>query len=71
MISPSATDTAIWDPHEPDTTAHLPSRHEMLRAEDIADAVLCGAGRTGTWTAIAQWGGRPDRLSLGKGIGGG
>ena len=45
LISPSATDTAIWDPHEPDTTAHLPSRHEMLRAEDIADAVLWAVTR--------------------------
>jgi NADP-dependent 3-hydroxy acid dehydrogenase YdfG len=39
LISPSATDTDLWDPHEPDSTPHLPSRHEMLRAADIADAV--------------------------------
>lgn len=45
LISPAATDTAIWDPHEPDTTAHLPSRHEMLRVEDIADAVLWAVTR--------------------------
>lgn len=45
LVSPSATDTEIWDPHEPDTTAHLPSRHEMLRAEDIADAVAWAVTR--------------------------
>jgi NADP-dependent 3-hydroxy acid dehydrogenase YdfG len=45
LISPAATDTALWDPHEPDTTAHLPSRHEMLRAEDIADAVAWAVTR--------------------------
>ncbi len=40
LISPSATDTALWDPHDPDGSAHLPSRSEMLRAADVADAVL-------------------------------
>jgi adenosylmethionine-8-amino-7-oxononanoate aminotransferase len=43
-------------------------RHDVLM---IADEVLCGAGRTGTWTAIEQWGVVPDILTLGKGIGGG
>lgn len=37
----------------------------------IADEVLVGAGRTGTWTASEQWGVTPDILTLGKGIGGG
>ncbi|MEP7383441.1 MAG: aspartate aminotransferase family protein [Gemmatimonadota bacterium] len=37
----------------------------------IADEILCGAGRTGTWTAIEQWDVTPDILTLGKGIGGG
>jgi len=44
------------------------TRHDVLL---IADEVLCGAGRTGTWTAIEQWGVTPDILTLGKGIGGG
>ena len=44
------------------------TRHDVLL---IADEVLCGAGRTGTWTAIEQWGVVPDILTLGKGIGGG
>lgn len=37
----------------------------------IADEVLVGAGRTGTWTASEQWNVTPDILTLGKGIGGG
>ena len=44
------------------------TRHDVLL---VADEVLCGAGRTGTWTAIEQWGVVPDILTLGKGIGGG
>jgi len=43
-------------------------RHGVLM---IADEVLCGAGRTGSWTAIEQWAVVPDILTLGKGIGGG
>ncbi|HJU75146.1 MAG TPA: aspartate aminotransferase family protein [Gemmatimonadaceae bacterium] len=34
----------------------------------IADEILCGAGRTGTWTAIETWGVAPDIMTLGKGI---
>jgi len=30
--------------------------------------VLCGAGRTGTWSAIAQYGVTPDLMTMGKGI---
>jgi adenosylmethionine-8-amino-7-oxononanoate aminotransferase len=43
-------------------------RHGVLM---IADEVLCGAGRTGTWTAIEAWRVMPDILTLGKGIAGG
>ena len=43
-------------------------RHEILF---IADEVLVGAGRTGTFTAIEQFGVVPDILTLGKGISGG
>jgi hypothetical protein len=43
-------------------------RHEILF---IADEVLVGAGRTGTFTAIEQFGVIPDILTLGKGISGG
>ena len=34
----------------------------------IADEILCGAGRTGTWTAMETWGVAPDIMTLGKGI---
>ncbi len=45
LVSPAATDTALWDPHDPDAAAHLPSRHEMLRPEDIAEAVAWAVTR--------------------------
>jgi adenosylmethionine-8-amino-7-oxononanoate aminotransferase len=34
----------------------------------VADEILCGAGRTGTWTAIEAWDVAPDIMTLGKGI---
>ena len=43
-------------------------RHQVLF---IADEVLVGAGRTGTWTAIEQYGIVPDIMTFGKGITGG
>src|SRR4029079_12580488 len=43
-------------------------RHEVLL---IADEVLCGSGRTGTWTASESFGVVPDIITLGKGIAGG
>lgn len=43
-------------------------RHDVLF---IADEVLCGAGRTGTWSASASFDVVPDILTLGKGIAGG
>jgi adenosylmethionine-8-amino-7-oxononanoate aminotransferase len=43
-------------------------RHELLF---IADEVLVGAGRTGTWTAIEQYHVTPDIMVFGKGITGG
>ena len=43
-------------------------RHDILF---VADEVLVGAGRTGTWTAIEQYAVQPDILVMGKGIAGG
>jgi adenosylmethionine-8-amino-7-oxononanoate aminotransferase len=34
----------------------------------IADEILCGAGRTGTWWAIEPFAAAPDLLTMGKGI---
>ena len=43
-------------------------RHKVLF---IADEVLCGAGRTGTWSALEPYGVAPDFLLFGKGLTGG
>ena len=37
----------------------------------IADEVMCGAGRTGTWRALAHDGVEPDIMAVAKGLGGG
>lgn len=46
----------------------LCDRHEILL---VADEVLTGAGRTGTWSALEPYGIVPDIMILGKGIAGG
>jgi len=43
-------------------------QHDILF---IADEILCGAGRTGTWWAIEPYGVAPDIMTMGKGISGG
>src|SRR5712691_5315983 len=43
-------------------------RHQALF---VADEILVGAGRTGTWWAMEQYGAVPDILVMGKGISGG
>ena len=45
LIAPSATDTPIWDPIDPDNTPGFPPRAAMLRPEDVADAVLWAVTR--------------------------
>jgi NADP-dependent 3-hydroxy acid dehydrogenase YdfG len=40
LVEPSATDTKLWDPLGPDSRDDLPSRSQMLRPEDVAEAVL-------------------------------
>ncbi len=44
------------------------TRHDVLM---IADEILCGAGRTGTWTALDAFGIDADIMTSGKGISGG
>ena len=44
------------------------NRHDILL---IADEILTGAGRTGTWSACESYGIVPDIMVLGKGIAGG
>src|SRR5258708_21952466 len=43
-------------------------RHDVLF---VADEVLVGVGRTGTWWAIEQYGVAPDIMTFGKGVSGG
>jgi NADP-dependent 3-hydroxy acid dehydrogenase YdfG len=38
-IEPSAVDTPLWDPLDPDRRADLPSRSEMLPPSAVADAI--------------------------------
>jgi NAD(P)-dependent dehydrogenase (short-subunit alcohol dehydrogenase family) len=40
LIEPAATDTSLWDPVDPDGRADLPSRAQMLRADQVARAIL-------------------------------
>ena len=51
LVSPGPTDTSIWDPFDPDHRPGFPSRAAMLRAEDVADAIVFAATR-------------PDRVHL-------
>lgn len=44
------------------------TRHGILM---IADEVMCGAGRTGTWRALEPDGVEPDIMSVAKGLAGG
>jgi hypothetical protein len=50
------------------TVRAICDRHDVLF---VADEVLCGAGRTGAWTALEAWRVLADILVLGKGISGG
>lgn len=39
LVSPGPTDTALWDPVDPDRRDDLPPRDRMLQAGDVAEAV--------------------------------
>lgn len=45
LISPGPVDTAIWDAIDPDTKPGFTKRAQMLRPEDVAEAVLFVATR--------------------------
>ena len=48
LLEPASTDTPIWDHLDPDNNPRLPSRSEMLRPGDVAEAVLFVATRPET-----------------------
>lgn len=50
------------------TIREICDRHEVLW---IADEILVGAGRTGTWSALEPYGVVPDIQVMGKGVSGG
>jgi len=50
LVEPAATDTPIWDEFDPDENPRLPNRDDMLRAQDVADAILFVATRPTTVT---------------------
>lgn len=45
LVSPGATDTAAWDPVNPDAVPGLPRRADMLRPADVAEAIVWIATR--------------------------
>ena len=45
LVEPAATDTPLWDAVDPDSRDDLPSRAQMLRADDVARAVLFAAAQ--------------------------
>ncbi|MDX2193740.1 MAG: SDR family oxidoreductase [Gemmatimonadales bacterium] len=45
LVSPGPTDTAAWDPIDPDRREGFIRRADMLRPADVADAVLFAATR--------------------------
>ena len=44
-VSPGPTDTASWEPFDPDHRPGFPARAAMLRPSDVADAILFVATR--------------------------
>ncbi len=67
-IGGSSTGASVPRPEYWRTIRDICTRHRILW---LADEVLVGSGRTGTWTAVERYGVVPDLLTLGKGISGG
>ena len=45
LVSPGPTDTSLWDPVDPDTREGFVARVNMLRPEDVAEAIAFVATR--------------------------
>ena len=67
-IGGSSTGAAVPREEYWRTIREICTRHEVLW---IADEVLTGAGRTGTWSALEPFGAVPDLQVMGKGLSGG
>ncbi|MDX2122925.1 MAG: aminotransferase class III-fold pyridoxal phosphate-dependent enzyme [Gemmatimonadota bacterium] len=67
-VGGSSTGHSVPEPGYFARIREICDRHQVLF---IADEVLVGAGRTGTWSAIEQYGVVPDIMTFGKGITGG
>jgi adenosylmethionine-8-amino-7-oxononanoate aminotransferase len=67
-VGGSSTGANVPRPDYLRTVRQICDRYDVLM---IADEVLCGSGRTGTWTASESFGVTPDIITLGKGIAGG
>jgi hypothetical protein len=67
-VGGSSTGAAVPPPQYWPRVRELCDRYDVLL---VADEVLTGAGRTGTWSALEPSGVVPDIMVLGKGIAGG
>ncbi len=67
-VGGSSTGASLPRPSYWRTVRDICDRHEVLW---IADEILVGAGRTGTWSALEPYGAVPDLITLGKGLTGG
>jgi adenosylmethionine-8-amino-7-oxononanoate aminotransferase len=67
-VGGSSTGATVPPPAYWERVRQACDRHGVLL---IADEVLTGAGRTGTWSALEPYGVVPDIMTLGKGIAGG
>lgn len=53
LVSPGPVDTDIWDPIDPDAKDGFTKRKDMLRAEDVAEAVVFAVTRPAR-TAVTE-----------------
>jgi len=67
-VGGSSTGASVPQPGYWRRVREICDRHQVLL---VADEVLTGAGRTGTWSALEPYGVVPDLMTLGKGIAGG
>jgi adenosylmethionine-8-amino-7-oxononanoate aminotransferase len=67
-IGGSSTGATVPPPDYWRRVREICDRHHVLF---IADEVLTGVGRTGTWSALEPYGVVPDIMTLGKGLSGG